>query len=436
MDHGNRGETALNAGNYADAISHYNKAIAASPEGATYYLKRSIAHQRLLHYDAALHDAENAVNLATKRAKREMIAQGQLRRGIALYYHEKYGDAAYCIGLARELDEKEKSAAMWEDKAKLKLKDLAEDDVRRAVSVVKVPEFKAAEAGVEEKAKHATTTPASAPGSTEDTDPLPPAPTSSIQTQTPLAKIRHDWYQNNTHVYLNIMAKGVPKDKATIDISSHSVYINFPTSAASSYDFTLDPLFAPIDASASTFRVLSTKLEIVLQKQAAGQKWGALEGSATATSNEDNHDSTEAKDPARVANLSSGPKPPAASLPSPYVFRPGSNAPKNWDNIANTSLKAARAADNKSNDKDSKSSDSKTKPSSAADFDDDDEDGDDVNKFFKHLFKNADPDTRKAMVKSYTESGGTALSTNWEDVRKKKVEISPPEGLEAKEWEY
>lgn len=435
MDHGNRGETALNAGNYADAISHYNKAIAASPEGATYYLKRSIAHQRLQHYDAALHDADNAVNLATKRAKREMIAQGQLRRGIALYFHERYGDAAYCIGLARELDVKEKSAAMWEDKTKLKMKDLPEDDVRRKVNVVKVPEFKASEAGSEEKAKDAITTPASAPGSAKITVPLPATTTStsSIQTQTPLSKIRHDWYQNNTHVYVNIMAKGVPKDKASIDILPHSVYINFPTSPSTSYDFTLDPLFASIDVSASTFRVLSTKLEIVLQKQMAGQKWGALEGSATATENgNDNHDSDKAKDPARVAAPSSATKPPAASLPSPYVSRPGANAPKNWDNIANTSLKAARAADTK----DSKTGDAKTKSSSTADLDDDDDDGDDVNKFFKHLFKNADPDTRKAMVKSYTESGGTALSTNWEDVRKKKVEISPPEGLEAKEWEY
>ena len=153
MEHGNRGETALNAGHYAEAISHYTKAITASPEGATYYLKRSIAHQRLTHYDAALHDAENAVILATKRAKREMIAQGQLRRGIALYFHEKYGDAAYCFGLAKELDEKEKSAGMWEDKAKLKLKDLPEDDVRRKITIVKVPDFRASEATSDEDLK-------------------------------------------------------------------------------------------------------------------------------------------------------------------------------------------------------------------------------------------------------------------------------------------
>lgn len=54
--------------------------------------------------------------------------------------------------------------------------------------------------------------------------------------------------------------------------------------------------------------------------------------------------------------------------------------------------------------------------------------------FFKALFKDADDDTRKAMMKSYSESGGTTLSTNWSEVQKKKVESAPPTGLEAKSW--
>ena len=38
------------------------------------------------------------------------------------------------------------------------------------------------------------------------------------------------------------------------------------------------------------------------------------------------------------------------------------------------------------------------------------------------------------MMKSYTESNGTALSTNWEEVSKGKVETSPPTGMEARKW--
>lgn len=54
--------------------------------------------------------------------------------------------------------------------------------------------------------------------------------------------------------------------------------------------------------------------------------------------------------------------------------------------------------------------------------------------FFQKLYKDADDDTRKAMVKSYTESGGTVLSTNWKEISKKRTEIRPPDGMEFKKW--
>lgn len=33
------------------------------------------------------------------------------------------------------------------------------------------------------------------------------------------------------------------------------------------------------------------------------------------------------------------------------------------------------------------------------------------------------------------ESNGTVLSTNWKEVGSKKVEGSPPDGMEMKKWE-
>lgn len=58
----------------------------------------------------------------------------------------------------------------------------------------------------------------------------------------------------------------------------------------------------------------------------------------------------------------------------------------------------------------------------------------DVNAFFKEIYKDADEDTRRAMMKSYVESNGTALSTSWTEVKDKKYETMPPEGAEAKKW--
>jgi suppressor of G2 allele of SKP1 len=57
-----------------------------------------------------------------------------------------------------------------------------------------------------------------------------------------------------------------------------------------------------------------------------------------------------------------------------------------------------------------------------------------MDSFFKKLYKNADPDTKKAMMKSFQESNGTSLSTVWADVKKAPVPIQPPQGVEAKKW--
>ena len=39
------------------------------------------------------------------------------------------------------------------------------------------------------------------------------------------------------------------------------------------------------------------------------------------------------------------------------------------------------------------------------------------------------------MNKSFQESGGTVLSTNWDEIKKEKTDVKPPDGMEYKKWD-
>nr|CAB3473638.1 unnamed protein product [Digitaria exilis] len=137
------------------------------------------------------------------------------------------------------------------------------------------------------------------------------------------------------------------------------------------------------------YLVLSTKVEIRLAK-AEQVTWTTLDYSG------------------RPKALPQKISTPAETAPRPSY--PSSKSKKDWDKLE---------AEVKKEEKDEKL------------------DGDAaLNKFFRDIYKDADEDMRRAMMKSFVESNGTVLSTNWKDVGSKTVEGSPPDGMELKKWEY
>jgi len=122
--------------------------------------------------------------------------------------------------------------------------------------------------------------------------------------------------------------------------------------------------------------------------------------------------------------------------------------PKNWDKIVNSYAKPKAAPKPKANlDSESDSGDDvrekkSSKPIKLQDDTDDihigddfeEDSGDPAHAFFKQLYAGASDDTKRAMMKSYQESGGTALSTNWKEVSQKRVEVTPPDGMVEKKW--
>ena len=405
MDLAKQGATAIESGDFTAAITHYTEALKQLPHAVDYYIKRSTAYTRLSPPDhqKALEDSETAVLLAIKRAKRELIGAAQLRRAIALFGLQRYADSKQTLAWVRKLNDKEKTLAMWDMKIASKLKDVPEGDERLTPTIKEVPDGELPSADPKkpekkevssEQADHTngSATPAAAP----------------VGVSTPASKIRHEWYQQNDVVIVTLFAKGIPKEKAAVDIKSSSLSIAFPLPTGSDYDLSLDPLYAEIDPARSTYKIMSTKAEFTLTKASPGQKWHTLEGAGPVSANAP---SSTADDETKRAILAdqkpvSGPSYPTSSK----------SGPKNWDKLATDLTSKKEKKDGEEGDE----------------YDGDE--GDPVNNFFSTLYKGADPDTKRAMMKSYQESNGTALSTNWSEVGKGKVETTPPDGMEAKKW--
>ncbi|KAK3161329.1 hypothetical protein QOZ80_1BG0075800 [Eleusine coracana subsp. coracana] len=211
--------------------------------------------------------------------------------------------------------------------------------------------------------------------------------TQSMVEEPKKPKYRHDFYQSASEVVLQIFAKGVPADIVSVDFGEQMVSVSIDVPGKEPYSFQ-PRLFSKIIPEKCKYLVLSTKVEIRLAK-AEQLNWTSLEYNS--------------KPQVLAQKINS----PASSAPRPSY--PSSKSKKDWDKLE---------AEVKKEEKDEKL------------------DGDAaLNKFFRDIYKDADEDMRRAMMKSFVESNGTVLSTNWKDVGSKPVEGSPPDGMELKKWE-
>ena len=433
MDAAALGSASLTNKEFSSAITHYTRALSQNPQAVDYYIKRSTAYTRVAppEHTRALSDAETAVVLANKRGKRESIGQAQLRRGIALFGLGRWTDAGACFGWAKKLMPKESTLLIWEKKVEGKIGKLDSEGEKGNTTVKEYPDVDIDSLSKKEKKALEKNDNTTKNGSGEKTMGEENNPMSEEKrpegVQTPASKIRHEWYQTLDTVVVTLFAKGVPKDRSTVDIQARSLAISFPLLTGSDFDFSLDPLFSKIDHSSSTYKVMSTKVELILKKATPGQKWQSLE-STEPIIDPDRNDSNGVSSQEAMQAVMSGSKPVTNSTTAPAYPTSSKTGPKDWDKLATdltTKPKKVRKNENpEAPDHESEAEDTML----------DDDESDPVNGFFKKLYANADPDTKRAMMKSYQESNGTSLSTNWGDVGKGKVETSPPEGMVAKKW--
>ncbi|KPI96420.1 PREDICTED: suppressor of G2 allele of SKP1 homolog [Papilio xuthus] len=200
-------------------------------------------------------------------------------------------------------------------------------------------------------------------------------------------KIKHDWYQTDSQVIITVLLKNAPNEKVKVHYGDRSVSISsaIPNSE-SEYSLELE-LAHEIVPAMCTYVVTPSKIEVKLRKK-EGIRWTQLEGEG---------EEEKIKAIPQAVLDASGPQQP------PKLFR------KDWDKI----------------ERDIKKMEEEEK-----------EEGDAaLNSMFQKIYGEGSDEVRRAMNKSYVESGGTVLSTNWNQVSKEKVEVKPPDGLEFKKWE-
>eukprot|EP00250_Pteridium_aquilinum_P000770 c10934_g1_i1 orf=145-1248(+) len=211
---------------------------------------------------------------------------------------------------------------------------------------------------------------------------------SSENQPKPVQKFRHTFYQRENEAVVEILAKGLKSEEVKVEFGVQSLKVSIESPANEPYSFQTR-LNQKVVIEKCKYAILSTKVEIRLAK-AESLNWPTLEYNESQVAV---HAPTVAKSVAQKIDYPSSSK----------------KAHKDWDKIE---------AEVKKEEKDEKLE------GDAA-----------LNKLFRDIYQNADEDTRRAMNKSFVESNGTVLSTNWKDVGKKYVEGSPPSGMEMKKWE-
>ncbi|KAK5058519.1 hypothetical protein LTR84_010782 [Exophiala bonariae] len=450
-----RGAAALTSSDFSLAVSEYTKALIEIPTSPDFYVQRSIAFTRVkpAQHELALKDADFAVVCAHKRGSREKIQAAQQRRVVSLYNVGQYSNAKFVLSTMLGWRPKDNKAAkmegdMWSAKIESKLNTLSEPQQVTAKEYpnIKIPteaELKA-QLTRQLKADGSYNYPEDISSVTTQSQLSSTAPDTMAQGQSLAAsptatvtKLRHEWYQDNQNITLTLYVKGVPKDKTDgIEINNDSVYVSLPnpSNPDSTIQFSLAPLFALIDSSQSRATIMSTKIEITLRKASPGLKWHTLEGTEVLKTSLDKNglprssSTAEAVQAARAfASLS-----PAASVikqeKAPSYPTSSRNGPKNWDKLADDLHAKTKAKKSKiktesnSGDDNDKQGTNSAAGSDGEDIDSDFDNGDAVDGFFKKLYAGADDDTRRAMMKSFSESNGTSLSTNWSEVGKGRVE--------------
>lgn len=320
---------------------------------------------RSKQYEKCEEVAYKAAEVAYSNGKRNQISEALKLLAMAFFRNKDYDNALKYITYSSSFDDSQNSeikmfANMVAQKYK-KAHDLSDELMEQErEKIISVP-LQFSTSGPKKKVTTSSSSNAAV----------------SAQVQAAKQSLRSDWFDSGKTVEISLYVKKIDADTVKAVILPDSIKFEFQDADKLSYHYKVDRLFSSIDETKSTYTVYGTKLQILLIKKNS-KAWHALERP------QDAHFEDEAAEEEKQ-----GQDIDLTEAKSILSYPSSSNKKIDWSKF---------------------------------DIDDDKEEEDqDPDAFFKKLYENADEDARRAMMKSFMESNGTSLSTDWKDVGSREV---------------